>query len=933
MMRRLVRRAFGIYIGEGRNTFRFGLLGITWAFAASTANTLSMSFLLEKCGIGFLPLVYLIIASGMIGVSSLLIYFLRKTSSHRIFLWTTGIASLVFFLTALVLAHHPEAWMWTFLFIFSYIVESALIACYWTFVDQYHDLQEAKRLYGIYSAAIFLGYVVSGLFINQLIGAFGIVPFFAITAISLFLCMGQIRKIVHKCSPVEDDALDEVFSSGNRGLITLLQNFCKSPYALILVGMSLVAQLLRTCTEINFMETFSKAFDPSHASIELPRGENLIAEFIGKLKAFIYFGNIIFAMFFYRNCVRRFQLPNMLLIPPIFFLFVFGDWLIYDALFVAVLGVIAVEFFLFSIEDNNFNLLVNAGPSKLKGVLRIINDSFFEPIGMLLSSSFLLIMQANSKWFGFGLASAFLVFSFFMKIIYSQSMLSHLKQNAIRFEKQIRDWLSVWNIKEKREVKKDLLKALQSEDEEEQLLSFRALLALQDPSFLEDLLFHADSLSVSGKISWIHLVDESSFSQDPKLIEKIDVWAETSSSELLIKTASLFLAKRGLLHPEKMIPYLDSQDLYERTAAIITLKKSLANQSAAKAGLHRTIASKERDLLLKSENLDEIAMGLEILSMENGKEAMEKALCFLNHDSLCIKRAAAKCVEKLADKTQSLSASMILEALQSCNDSSFRILCLEALGKIKDSTTVSDIILSTTYFRPNERRVVESIITGMGLKTVPILLSIIKNVSLHNRCRILAAKILGSIALPQLQANLMDIINAEIERAYFYFLYGHTIPKQYPLYDLSLLQNTLLSGYQSVIDFIVYLLGIASSIEACDFLVHALHGKNAKARANAIETLEKNSDFKIFREIAPLLDDVPWESKIESFSELKSKYPKLSLSQLLDRLENSFSLFDRTVSAHLKAQMQIPNWKQSLREQIKTSDERFHHFAYELLDT
>jgi HEAT repeat protein len=868
----------------------------------------------------------------MIGVSSLLIYFIRKTSSHRIFLWTTAIASAIFTLATLVLSHHPGNWFWTCFFIFSYITESALIACYWTFVDQYHDLQEAKRLYGIYNAAIFLGYVVSGALINQLINVLGIAPFLAATAISLFFCMGQIRKIARKCSPIEDDALDEVFSSGKRGLLTLLQNFCKSPYALLLVGMSLVAQVLRTCTEINFMETFSKAFDPSHFTSSLPMEENLIAEFLGKLKAFIYLGNIIFAMFFYRNCVRRFQLPNMLLIPPAFFLIVFGDWLVYDALFVAVLGVIAVEFFLFSLEDNNFNLLVNAAPSKLKGVLRIVNDSFFEPIGMLLSSGFLLLVRSNSKWFGFALALTFLLFAFFMKSIYSRSMLAHLKQNAIRFEKRIRDWCQLLNLKEKRDLKKDLLKALHSENEEDKLLAFEALLSFQDPTFLEDLIYHADFLSISGKIAWIRLLDVSSFSQDPQILEQIDSWAKASSSELLIKTASLFLAKRGLLHPEKVIQHLDGHDLYERTAAIITLKKSQATQSAAKAGLYRTIASKERDLLLKSEDLDEVAMGLEILSEESGREALEKAIPFLNHESLRIKRSAAKSVEKLADKTQSRYASMILDALQSSGDSTFRISCLEALGKIGDSTTVADIILSTTYFRPNERRVVESIITGMGLKTVPVLLSIIKNASIHNRCRILAAKILGSIALPQLQANLMDIINAEIERAYFYFLYGHTIPKQYPLYDLSLLQNTLLSGYQSVIDFIVYLLGIASSIEACDFLVHALHGKNAKARANAIETIEKNSDFKIFKEISPLLDDVPWESKIESFSELKNKFPKLSLTKLLDRLESSPSLFDRTVSAHLKAEMQIPNWKQSLREQIKTSDELFHHFAYELLD-
>ena len=30
--------------------------------------------------------------------------------------------------------------------------------------------------------------------------------------------------------------------------------------------------------------------------------------------------------------------------------------------------------------------------------------------------------------------------------------------------------------------------------------------------------------------------------------------------------------------------------------------------------------------------------------------------------------------------------------------------------------------------------------------------------------------------------------------------------------------------------------------------------------------------------------------------------------------------------------MDMPDWKQSLREQIKTSDESFHQYAYELLE-
>jgi hypothetical protein len=58
----------------------------------------------------------------------------------------------------------------------------------------------------------------------------------------------------------------------------------------------------------------------------------------------------------------------------------------------------------------------------------------------------------------------------------------------------------------------------------------------------------------------------------------------------------------------------------------------------------------------------------------------------------------------------------------------------------------------------------------------------------------------------------------------------------------------------------------------------------------------------------------------------------LSLSELLDKLERSPTLFDKIVATRLKAKLKMPGWRQQLREQMKQSDETFHQFAYELLE-
>src|SRR5205085_10470526 len=42
-----------------------------------------------------------------------------------------------------------------------------LMTCYWTFIDQYHHLQDAKRLYCLFSSTIFLGAASTGLLMQS----------------------------------------------------------------------------------------------------------------------------------------------------------------------------------------------------------------------------------------------------------------------------------------------------------------------------------------------------------------------------------------------------------------------------------------------------------------------------------------------------------------------------------------------------------------------------------------------------------------------------------------------------------------------------------------------------------------------------------------------------------------------------------------------
>ncbi len=925
-MQGIFRKVFGVHIGEGKQALRFARLAIFWAFGSSCLDTLSDGLFLEKVGAEFFPRVYFCIALAMIAVSSLVLYSLKRTSPYRILMVALSLGACVCVSAAFVVGTHPPDWFWYAMKIASKMFFIVMIPITWTFTDQYHDLQDAKRVYAIYNAAYAIGTIFSGLSINALLDYLGFPFLLALSSISILFGMIQARGIALKSKAIHDDSTEGVFSASRDSFLTTGKLLMKSRFVLFLLLMGLSTQLILTVTEFNYMETFGQIFKTSS-------GDGKIAEFLGKCRAFISFANILIGVFFYNRCVRRIGLNNAILVTPLFFFLLYAGWVFCDGLPFAVLGLFAIEGILYTFDDNSTNLMSNAVPSKLKSKVRIIIGSFFEPIGMLISSCLLFSFHENSRWLGFSLTLILVTFALTVRAIYSSAILNNLKENALHFERKLKNWFSSMSRREQKEAHKEILKALRSPKEEMQLLGAKTLLEIGDVSSLNEIIMVAKRFGTLAKIQLLRLFDNTPFGNHAHILQAISEWVHETTSPELAKHANFYLAKKGLHHPEKAEDDLNHPDLFLRGSAILTFKKSLANSSLDYAALNRTIAAKKLDLMLKSNRIDEIGMALDLLSEEITTEAAERALPFLGHESSLVKRAAARTIALQAGKNFIRHAPRLIEELETTRDHALRIFLLDALGKLADSTTIKDLLLASVYFRPSERRRTEEIIIQMGLKIVPLLLALTKDIALPERARILAGKILARLALPQLRAILPDILDIEIDRAYFYFYFAHTIQNQYPLYDLSMLQSALLAGYQSVIDFVIHLLGAAGSLEDPELLVRALHNRNAKIHSHAVESLERTCDARIFRLIAPLVDDLPLEEKMAACLNWQGDFPKLTLSELLDKLDDSPLLFDKIVAVRLKTKLQMPNWRKELRELMKHADETFHQYAYELLET
>ncbi len=932
--RGVLQRLFHLYPGEERNAFLFASLGFLWAFGATCALKFADALFLLHVGAEHLPTAYTFTACGMLLIAALLLYAFHHLSPYQIYLTTLSIG-IAFYLfisgVHLMGINESSTWFWYALKLAGFFLFSVLMTCYWTFIDQYYHLQDGKRLYSLFSSMIFLGAASTGLLMHSAaLGLSGLL----LLILSLLIISGTYVHKIKRSIPLliheESEHKGDVYEGGSPFKF-LIKSIFASPFTLLLMTSNFLTYLLLVITEYNYMFTFQHVFASQDLSQAGEGTEAQLTLFLGQWLAIVSLGNLLFGLFVYSRLVRRFGISSLLMVTPFLLLFSFTGWSLSSSLLFPLIGFFVVEGTLYVIDDNNFNLLLNAVPSKLKYKIRVMIESFFEPIGILMSALLLSFFQNHSKLLGLILATFSLTVALSLRSRYLRALFFNLSENAIHFQRKIADWMSRMNDKEQKKAERRLLTILKSGDEAAQLFACEALLAFANPTLLKRLLNETFEMKSSTKIALLSLLEQSPFASHPLVLDALQEWIREGFDPQLKSAVYFTLAKQGLLHPEKVQGELKSADIQLQGAFIIALKKSLAYLPPTTAAYNRTLAAQELQTLLDSPEEEKLCMGLQILGVEGDMQDIDLLLSYLKHPSLKVARTAAKSLGEAQNLESLRQAPLLITLLAQLSDPEIRLACLKALTSLNDSSLVHDLIQATLHFRPNERRRAEEIIYKMGLRTVPTLLSMMQGTHLPDRCRLLAGRILGRLALPQLRAHLSETIHREIDRAYFYFYHHQTLPRSSSECDLTLLADVLLTNYHSVLDFIIQLLGVAGEVEEAEILSRSLKSRSPKIRSQVVEALEKTVDPPIFRLLQPLVDEIPQEEKMRAY--LKRGGERLSLTALLDKMSESSSQMDQIMAAAMKYQLDLPNWRASLRKQMSRQDEIFHHFAYELLET
>lgn len=851
-MRSLFRKLFNLIPGEENKTLAFSALSFLWAMGGYGALTLSEGMFLQHVGASKLPMAYLLIAGLMTFLSTILLISLRRLALSAL-LTVLLFGSLLSL--ALVVPWIGQEGSWVAFKVIGWMIPVAISTCFWSFIDQYYDLQGIKRTFALFNAMIFLGDATSSALISLTLGRWGVSGILLFFIGTLLLAIPFVFFITRHLTPVLEEHQESVHATSTLSFKELLRTLFSSRFTQLLMAFYFVMQLLALTTEFNYLASFERLLPKD------PEG-NELTQFLATCTMWISLGNMVFGLFFYSRLVKKMGIQNVLLIAPLFFTLLASAWMGRDLLPLAFCGLLAREGFTYAFDDNNLNLLIVGVPSRIKNQVRIAIESFCEPLGMLLTALMLLVLTPMSRQLALLFALLTLLTALTLRRSYPRALFHNLVASSISFGKRATEWLSSLAHREKKEVEAHLLRYLNEKDETVRLLAFESLLELGEERLVPKLLTQFSRLSIPGKLRALELLSASSHASAPIVVERIERLRKSLAHPQLASAIHCYFVRHALPLPRK-----EREIREERISALLA-------------------STEERDL----------CMGLSLCALHKQSGAIPELLPFLTHPLVAICRVAAATLASLISPEERRWGSSLLHYLKQVGDRKTRFYLFDALEQMQDLSLLRPLILEGAGAPPIEQRRLQKLILSLGLPAKTPLIDCIQEEKLPLRARLLAAKIANKLSPASLRLHLAELLKKEVDRTYFYLYYACRADRG------SLLEQMLYAGYEAMIDFIVHLLAFSGSMEEGELLVHTLKSKNQKARAHAREILERGSSSHLFALVAPLFEEEPLLSKAERYRGERS----LPLSALLDHFELSPSFAEKLIASSLKADLMEP---------------------------
>lgn len=390
-MQGLLNRLFRVERGEWPKLLQFGLFGLLLQTGMGIGFAAGDAAFLTHVGPDKLPVIFLLTPAVMLVYTAIFSYLLVRFSiDHVVDVTLAALVGGGAILWGLIQLGLPEPWetgLYYVLKLYLAMWYIALYSLFWNFTDAYFDIQDAKRLFPLFSASCALGTTIGALIVSALAAVVPMHGFLLIWAAVALVTAPVALLLRRRWQRIADSDTDlEVETKSVLSQLSQVgQAFRTSPYAVTLVMTLFVTLLMTNLAEYQYSTV-----------LQAGRNEAQLAALFGQLYAGASLFNLIVCLFVFNRLVTRIGVRNTALILPLTYFAVFAYFFLAGGTMAALAAFFAYHGVLTSIEYNNQNLLFNATPSQVKRPFRTVVEGLAEPLASLLAGGFLLLAAKNA---------------------------------------------------------------------------------------------------------------------------------------------------------------------------------------------------------------------------------------------------------------------------------------------------------------------------------------------------------------------------------------------------------------------------------------------------------------------------------------------------------------------------------------------------------
>lgn len=831
------RRLFQVLPDEGSKVLWFALLAGLLQAGVAIGMVAADSVFLSQLGIEKLPLVFIFMPLVMAVYAPIYSVLIAKLGTRALFRLTLT----VIVVGGLLIGFGGDYFGHTdwFPFVLKFYVGLWFIALYtlfWNFADDYFSILDGKRLYGLIAAGSSAGSMFGGGLITSLAGIVPAPKLFLVWAIVAILTFPVLLVILRRFRVIaDDDAKSDKVLSLSELLKFIVNTFKSSRFALALAMICFFMVALTSNLEYLTLGVFAEN-----------RSADDLASLLGGLYALAGALTLVINLFFFNRIVGRLGVGSTALVVPLAYLGSFVFFYLNNGFTAALVAFYAYQSLFVAIEFNNINLLYNALPSGVKRQLRTFIEAMAEPAasataGLLLFYSAAHIGPDNLALGGLLVTCVALIIAAFIRQNYVHALASNLRADWLDFANPEPAWRQHLSNSDFIQMRNLAFAAERSQ----QIMAVELLWRLQD---------------TSARAALLNFLSTATVEEADRLRPAISELLSKGNTDALAETLLWLESDNGPNEPEVLDEFTSTGAFPMRR--LQDWRRSDQPAHLAAIAVARWNGSRINEVALAIEQVralllgDDAARRLGIRAIGDCHQSRhaKELLPFLSDSNQDLRLEAMRSLRKLASPD---TVAMMPHVLPLVADASSeeRMLILGIAEKISDTSSISALLWAAEHFSASESRQLESLICGMGLKAIPGVIHLLRNISAPFHSRSVAVRALSRLAMPQLLLITDELIEEELTRAQQAVL-SHRALIADPGTGVG--QTVLTRFYRDAaaegLEFVLEVLSLMGRLSDFDLIRASLSFANPRDRANAIETIQQSCARAMFDRICALIE-------------------------------------------------------------------------------